>query len=251
VSSYPPAKPTAARMHLCNGSADVSISSLGRSALLDSPFAPASPRASEPSSAARAAPSTGVDRPRLERAVREILLAIGEDPDRDGLHETPARAAKAWIDLSAGSRDDAARHLGKQFAHRTSGGNELVAVRGVEFYSLCEHHLLPFFGRAHVAYLPANDRVCGLSKVARTVDVFARRLQMQERLTAQIADAIVEHLAPVGVAVVLEGAHMCMRMRGAAKSDSDMLTTALRGVFDTQPAQRAEVLSLLVGRGRD
>jgi GTP cyclohydrolase I len=238
-------------MHFRNGSPDVSNSAHSHSFLLDPPYATASPRGSDASSVARAAPSTGVDRPRLERAVREILLAIGEDPDRDGLHETPARAAKAWIDLSAGSRDDAARHLGKQFAHRTTSGHELVAVRGVEFYSLCEHHLLPFFGRAHVAYLPANDRVCGLSKVARTVDVFARRLQMQERLTAQIADAIVEHLAPVGVAVVLEGAHMCMRMRGAAKSDSDMLTTAFRGVFDTEPAQRAEVLSLLLGRGRD
>ncbi len=201
----------------------------------------------------RTSPNDSVDRPRIERAVREILLAIGEDPDREGLRETPRRAAKAWGELTAGSRDLASRHLGTQFEHHTKGGHDLVAVRGVEFHSLCEHHLLPFFGRAHVAYLPAKDRVCGLSKVARTVDVFARRLQMQERLTAQIADAIVEHLEPVGVAVVLEGQHMCMRMRGASKSESDMLTTAFRGVFDTEPAQRAEVLSLLLasGRGRD
>ena len=192
----------------------------------------------------------GVDRPRIERAVRELLFAIGEDPDREGLRETPLRAAKAWSDLTAGSRDQAARHLGKQFEHRTTGGHQLVAVRSVEFHSLCEHHLLPFFGRAHIAYLPAKDRVCGLSKIARTVDVFARRLQMQERLTAQIADAIVDHLDPCGVAVILEGQHMCMRMRGASKSGSDMLTTAFRGVFDTQPAQRAEVVSLLLGAGR-
>lgn len=195
-------------------------------------------------------PSAGlgadVDRPRIERAVREILLAIGEDPDRDGLLETPARAAKAWAELTAGQRDDARRHLGKQFEHRAVGGRELVAVRGVEFYSLCEHHLLPFFGRAHVAYLPAQDRVCGLSKVARTVDVFARRLQMQERLTAQIADALVEHLQPLGVAVILEGEHMCMRMRGASKSESDMLTTAFRGLFDEDSSARAEVVSLLM-----
>ncbi len=188
-------------------------------------------------------PAVDVDRPRIERAVREILLAIGEDPDRDGLLETPARAAKAWAELTVGQRDSAQRHLGKQFEHRSVGGRELVAVRGVEFYSLCEHHLLPFFGRAHVAYLPAQDRVCGLSKVARTVDVFARRLQMQERLTAQIADALVEHLQPIGVAVILEGEHMCMR--GASKSESDMLTTAFRGLFDEDAAARAEVVSLL------
>lgn len=192
----------------------------------------------------------GVDRPRIERAVREILIAIGEDPDREGLQETPMRAAKTWRDLTAGFRDSAQRHLGKQFEHRTTGGHDLVAVRDVEFHSLCEHHLLPFFGRAHVAYLPANDRVCGLSKVARTVDVFARRLQMQERLTSQIADAIVEHLDPLGVAVILEGEHMCMRMRGASKSDSDMLTTSFRGVFENDRNARAEVSALLLGGRR-
>jgi len=198
---------------------------------------------------AAGASSTGVDRPRIERAVREILLAIGEAPDREGLLETPKRAAKAWAELTVGQRDSAERHLGKQFGHRSASGRELVAVRGVEFYSLCEHHLLPFFGRAHVAYIPANNRVCGLSKIARTVDVFARRLQMQERLTAQIADAIVEHLDPQGVAVILEGEHMCMRMRGASKSDADMLTTAFRGLFDEDAAARAEVVALLTARG--
>ncbi len=188
----------------------------------------------------------GVDRPRIERAIRELLLAIGEDPEREGLVETPMRAAKAWRDLTAGFRDTAQRHLGKQFEHRSTGGHDIVAVRDVEFHSLCEHHLLPFFGRAHVAYLPANDRVCGLSKVARTVDVFARRLQMQERLTAQIADAIVEHLDPLAVAVIVEGEHMCMRMRGASKSESDMLTTAFRGVFETDRVARAEITQLLL-----
>lgn len=191
--------------------------------------------------------ASGVDHERIERAVREILVAIGEDPEREGLRETPQRAARAWRDLTAGARDTAERHLGKQFEHRTTGGHDLVAVRDVEFHSLCEHHLLPFFGRAHVAYLPSKDRVCGLSKVARTIDVFARRLQMQERLTSQIADAIVEHLDPLGVAVILEGEHMCMRMRGASKSESDMLTTAFRGLYETERSARAEVVQLLLG----
>ena len=189
-----------------------------------------------------------VDHGRIERAVREILLAIGEDPQREGLRETPLRAAKAWADLTAGSRDHAALHLAKQFEHSIAGGRELVVVRNVEFHSLCEHHLLPFFGRASVAYLPANDRVCGLSKIARTVDVFARRLQMQERLTAQIANALVEYLAPVGVAVILEGEHLCMRMRGASKSDADMLTTSFRGLFERDSSARAEVIALLSSR---
>lgn len=197
---------------------------------------------------AGAGPRTGVDMPRLELAVREILLALGEDPEREGLIDTPARAARAWRDLTMGARDDAGRHLGRQFEHRTGAGESLVAVRAVEFHSLCEHHLLPFFGRAHIAYVPANDRVCGLSKIARTVDVFARRLQMQERLTAEIADAIVEHLAPQSVAVVVEGQHLCMRMRGASKSAADMLTTAFRGRFAHDRVARNEAVQLLLAR---
>ena len=185
-----------------------------------------------------------VDLARIERAVREILLAVGEDADRDGLRDTPRRVARAYRELFSGLGDDAGRHLGRVFAH-PSGGDDFVAVRDIEFASLCEHHLLPFVGRVHVAYLPHGGRVVGLSKIARTVDVFARRPQLQERLGAQIADAIAEHLEARGVAVVVEGDHLCMRMRGVAKHGAGMLTTALRGELASQPALRAEALALL------
>ncbi len=155
-----------------------------------------------------------IDHPRIERAVREILFAIGEDPDREGLLETPARVARAWEEIVGGLRQDAGDHLARTFAHE---GGDLVVLRDIEFWSLCEHHLLPFSGRAHVAYRPGNGRVVGLSKLARTVDVYARRPQLQERLTAQVADALMEHLDPEGVSVIVEAEHLCMRMRGAAK----------------------------------
>lgn len=183
-----------------------------------------------------------VDLPRMERAVREILLAVGEDPGREGLEDTPDRVARAYRDLTAGYRDDPANHLGTVFAE---GGDEIVVVRDIEVYSLCEHHMLPFTGIAQVAYLPAGGRVVGLSKIARTVDTFARRLQVQERLTRQIADAMMTHLAPSGVFVVLECEHACMRMRGVGKHGASMLTAAHRGVFSEDPARRAEVLALL------
>ena len=183
-----------------------------------------------------------VDVQRVSRAVREILLAVGEDPDREGLDDTPDRVARAYRELMAGHRDDPAKHLGTVFAE---GGDETVIVRNIELYSLCEHHMLPFTGVAHVAYLPAGGRVVGLSKIARTVDAFARRLQVQERLTRQIADAVVAHLAPRGVSVVLECEHACMRMRGVGKHGASMLTVAHRGVFSEDPVQRGEVLGLL------
>ncbi|HET9625386.1 MAG TPA: GTP cyclohydrolase I FolE [Kofleriaceae bacterium] len=183
-----------------------------------------------------------VDLARVGRAVREILLAIGEDPDREGLKDTPSRVARAFRDLTAGQRDDARAHLETVFAE---GADDLVVVRDIEVYSLCEHHMLPVTGVAHVAYLPDAGRVVGLSKIARTVDTFARRLQVQERLTRQIADAMMEHLGPRGVSVVVQCEHACMRMRGVGKHGASMLTVAHRGAFADDAGQRAEVMALL------
>lgn len=180
-----------------------------------------------------------IDLQRIEHAVREILIAIGEDPDRDGLLETPTRVARAYRDLFAGLRQDPAEYLARTFEQPT---RDLVLVRDIQFASVCEHHLLPFVGRAHVAYLPAGDRVVGLSKLARTVEVFAKRPQVQERLTAQVADAITEHLEPRGVLVMVEAEHTCMSMRGVAKPGSLTLTTAARGIYEQDPAARSEVL---------
>ena len=181
----------------------------------------------------------------IERAVRDILLAIGDDPDRDGLADTPRRVAKAYAELFKGLRESPARHLGRVFEQEH---NDVILVRDIEFHSLCEHHLLPFTGHAHVAYLPADGQVVGLSKIARTVDVFARRPQVQERLTNQIADAIDEYLQPRGVAVLIEAEHFCMKMRGVNKSDSVMMTSTLRGEF--RGPQGAEVLNLILNSRR-
>jgi GTP cyclohydrolase I len=188
-------------------------------------------------------PARPIDLPRIERAVREILSAIGENPDRDGLKDTPRRVAKAYRELFGGLRIDPAQHLGRVFDQAC---DEIIMLRDIDFFSLCEHHLLPFFGKAHVAYLPQGGKVVGLSKLARTVDVFARRPQVQERLTTQIADALMNHLNAAGVAVVIEAEHMCMKMRGVGKPRSLMVTSALRGVFKTNPASRAEVMSLMM-----
>ena len=185
-----------------------------------------------------------VDHGRIERAVREILLAVGEDPDREGLLDTPARVARAYAETFAGLRQDAGVHLGRTFEHEASG-DDVVLLRNIEFASMCEHHLAPFLGRAHIAYLPSGGKVTGLSKLARTVDVFARRPQLQERLTSQIADALVEHLQARGVAVLIEGEHLCMRVRGARKNDAEMVTTAMRGVYTEDRELRREVLALL------
>lgn len=186
----------------------------------------------------------GVDHDRIARAVREILLAVGEDPDREGLRDTPARVARSYAETFAGLQEDAGTHLARTFGYEASG-DDVVILRNIEFASMCEHHLAPFLGHAHIAYLPSGGRVTGLSKLARTVDVFARRPQLQERLTSQIADALVEHLAPRGVAILIEGEHMCMRVRGAKKGDAKMLTTAMRGVYADDRELRREVLSLL------
>jgi GTP cyclohydrolase I len=182
-----------------------------------------------------------VDVPRIERAVREILLAVGEDPDREGLEKTPNRVARAYGELLAGLHDDPKRHLKTVFHERY---DEVVLLRDIEFHSLCEHHLLPFTGRAHVAYLP-DGKVVGLSKLARLVEGYARRPQVQERLTTQIADALMDELNPIGAACVIEATHTCMTIRGAQKPGSVMVTSALRGIFKENPSSRAEILTLM------
>lgn len=182
-----------------------------------------------------------VDLARLERAVREILFAIGEDPDREGLRKTPNRVARAYAELMAGMNQDPRAHLKTVFNVRY---DEVVLLRDIEFHSLCEHHLLPFMGKAHVAYLP-DGKIVGLSKLARLVEGFARRPQVQERLTTQIADALMEELNPRGAVCVIEATHTCMTIRGAKKPGSVMVTSALRGVFKSNPATRAEVMSLM------
>jgi GTP cyclohydrolase I len=186
-----------------------------------------------------------VDRARAEAAVRELLLAVGEDPDREGLRETPARVARAYEEIFAGLYVDPDSVLEKTFdeSHR-----ELILVRDIPMFSTCEHHLVPFHGMAHVGYIPGeNGRVTGLSKIARVVDLYARRPQVQERLTAQVADALVRKLAPRGVIVVVEAEHLCMGMRGIRKPGSRTTTSAVRGIFQTSPTSRAEALSFIRG----
>jgi GTP cyclohydrolase I len=188
-----------------------------------------------------------VDLERAERAVRELLLALGEDPERDGLKETPARVARSYAEIFAGMRQKPGDVLTTTFE---IGHSELILVRDIEVYSTCEHHLVPFHGVAHVGYIPAKDgRVTGLSKIARLVEVFARRPQVQERLTTQVADALVEHLHVQGVIVVVEAEHLCMSMRGVRKPGSRTITSAVRGQL-RDPATRAEAMSLLLGGKR-
>lgn len=186
------------------------------------------------------------DRARAERAVRELLIAVGEDPEREGLRRTPARVARMFGELFSGLREDAARHLTIRFE---ASHQELVMVRDIELFSVCEHHLVPFLGRAHVAYVPGSDgRITGLSKLARLVDTLARRPQLQERLTSQIADTISKVLQPAGVLVVIEAEHLCMSMRGVRKSGSVTVTSAVRGIFESNQATRAEAMSLVTER---
>ena len=187
------------------------------------------------------APRHDVDLVRLENAVREILLAVGEDPDRDGLLKTPNRVARMYSEVLSGLRLDPGRHLDVTFAE---DHHEMVIVKDIAFDSLCEHHLLPFSGRAHVAYIP-NGRIVGLSKIARVVEEFARRPQVQERLSSQVADLLWERLEPQGVGVVLEATHTCMTMRGIRKPGSAMITSAVRGTFKTRTETRAEFMSFL------
>jgi len=186
------------------------------------------------------------DGPRIEAAVREILSAIGEDPDRPGLQDTPARVARAYAETFAGLAQDPFDVLATTFDERH---DELVLVRDISMYSTCEHHLVPFSGVAHVGYIPGADgRVTGLSKLARLVEVFARRPQVQERMTRQIADSLFEVLKPQGVIVVIEAEHLCMAMRGIRKPGATTVTSAVRGIFRENPATRAEAMSLILGR---
>lgn len=185
------------------------------------------------------------DQARVEAAIRELLLAVGEDPDREGLRETPARVARSYREIFAGLRQEPADVLTTTF---DIGHEEMVLVKDIEVYSTCEHHLVPFHGVAHVGYIPGADgRITGLSKLARLVDVFARRPQVQERLTSQIADAMVEGLKPRGVIVVVECEHLCMSMRGVRKPGSRTVTSAVRGQM-RDGATRAEAMSLVLGR---
>ncbi len=185
---------------------------------------------------------TGIDTARIEQAVTELLLAIGENPTRDGLVNTPARVARAYQEIFAGIHTDPAEVLTTNF---DLGHEELVLVKGIEFHSVCEHHLLPFFGLAHVAYLPGyGGKITGLSKLARVVDLFAKRPQVQERLTTQIADAIEDRLQPAGVVVILEAQHLCMSMRGIKKTSAITVTSTARGSLKEEPA-RSEVMNLI------
>ncbi len=187
--------------------------------------------------------TTGVDQERIARAVREILLAIGEDPDRDGLQRTPARVAAMYAEIFAGLHENPCDHLQVTFE---AYHDEMVMVRDIPLYSECEHHLVPFHGRAHVAYIPGIDgRITGLSKLARLVDGFAKRPQVQERLTSQIADAMVDALEPRGVLVVVEAEHLCMSMRGVRKPGTVTVTSAVRGIFKESVATRAEAMSMI------
>ncbi|SDO91924.1 GTP cyclohydrolase I [Klenkia soli] len=188
----------------------------------------------------------GVDHARAEAAVRELLIAVGEDPDRPGLRETPARVARAYAETFAGLRQDPVQVLSTVF---DEDHDELVLVRDIALYSTCEHHLVPFHGVAHIGYIPGADgRVTGLSKLARLVEVFARRPQVQERMTKQIADAMMTGLQPRGVIVVVEAEHLCMAMRGVRKPGTRTLTSAVRGIFKESQATRSEAMSLVLGR---
>ena len=197
--------------------------------------------ADQPADAQSDPDDSGVDLPRAEAAVRELLLALGEDPDREGLRETPRRVAAAFEEVLGGRRIDPAALLQVGF---DEGHDEMVILRDIPFFSICEHHLFPFRGAAHVAYVP-RGRVVGISKLARLVDAVARRPQLQERLTAQIADIMMHGLQPDGVAVAVEAEHLCMTMRGIKKPGSRMVTSAMRGTFQTQNETRAEFLALV------
>ena len=187
-----------------------------------------------------------MDREKIEAGVRLILEGVGEDVTREGLLETPRRVAAMYEEIFAGLTQDAGSHLCVTFGE---GHQEMVLVRDIPLYSVCEHHLLPFVGKAHVAYIPGVDgRICGLSKLARVVDVFAKRPQVQERLTSQIAETIVEYLKPQGVIVVIEAEHLCMSMRGVEKPGAITTTSAVRGIFRTNAPTRAEAMSLIKGR---
>lgn len=197
-----------------------------------------------PPPAPNAIPHLKIDQARLRAAVREILVAVGEDPDREGLLETPDRVARMYAEVFAGLQTDPAVYLQKTF---TQKHDEMVLVKDIEFSSCCEHHLLPFFGKAHIAYLP-NGQIVGLSKLARVVDAVARRPQVQERMTENIADLLMKHLKARGVGVVIEASHSCMTIRGVRKPGAMTITSSMRGGFLDNPATRAEMMALVFGK---
>jgi GTP cyclohydrolase IA len=190
--------------------------------------------------------ATGIDHERAVAAVRELLLAVGEDPDRDGLKDTPARVARSYAEIFGGLFVDPDEVLETTF---DANHDELVLVKDIPLYSTCEHHLVPWHGTAAVGYIPgASGRITGLSKLARVVDLYAKRPQVQERLTSQVADAVMERLEPRGVIVVIEAEHLCMAMRGVRKPGSRTVTSAVRGIFQSDPRTRSEAMSLVLGR---
>lgn len=184
-----------------------------------------------------------MDKEKIKRAIRDILEAIGEDPDREGLKGTPDRIARMYEEIFSGLNEDPKKHLEIYFQDEKY--EELVLVKDIPFYSMCEHHLVPFFGKAHVAYIPKGGKLTGLSKLARVVETVAKRPQLQERITKTIADTLMEVLEPYGVVVVVEAEHMCMTMRGVKKPGSKTVTSAVRGIFEKRPESRAEVMSLI------
>jgi GTP cyclohydrolase IA len=195
----------------------------------------------------RAPIDTPIDLDRIEKAVREILEAVGEDPDRDGLQDTPVRVARMYAEIFTGIHEDPASHLTVTFE---SSHDEMVMVRDIPLYSVCEHHLIPFIGKAHVAYIPGKEgRITGLSKIARLVEGYSRRPQVQEQLTVQIADAMESTLEPRGVMVIVEAEHLCMSMRGIQKSGSTTVTSAVRGLFRENISTRQEAMRFVTGRG--
>jgi GTP cyclohydrolase IA len=200
----------------------------------------------QPESSNGCAPGSGVDLPRIERAVREILAAVGEDPDREGLLETPARVARMYAEMFSGLHADARQHLKKFF---TEPYDEVVLVKDISFHSVCEHHLLPFMGKAHIGYMP-DGKVIGLSKLARVVDAVARRPQVQERMTEEIANLLVDELGAKGVAVVVEATHTCMTIRGIRKPGSLCVTSAMKGLFRSRLSSRSEIMQLIYGDRR-
>jgi len=183
-----------------------------------------------------------MDKGKIERAIRDILEAVGDDPNRPDLKETPRRVADMYVEIFSGIEQDPAKQLEVLLSE---GHDEIVLLKAIPLYSMCEHHLAPFIGRAHVAYIPDGDRVTGLSKIARVVDILSKRLQVQERLTTQIADVIMEKLRPKGVLVVLEAEHLCMSMRGVKKPGISTVTSAVRGLFRENEKTRSEALSLI------
>jgi GTP cyclohydrolase IA len=202
---------------------------------------PASRR--RPALAAKNGPAGPVDQARIEAAVREILLAVGEDPDREGLRETPARVARMYAEVCSGLHADPRELLQKTFTQKY---DEMVLVKDIRFASICEHHLLPFFGKAHIAYLP-QGKIVGLSKLARVVEALSRRPQVQERMTEELADLLMSELDARGVGVILEGSHTCMTVRGVRKPDSVCTTSAMRGTFRSNSSTRGELMALIYG----